>query len=54
MKGSMDSSPVLPPFFHIERIISLGIDWQLHTVVRRLPLQRTLWLSPSPLLRENL
>jgi hypothetical protein len=35
MKGSSDSSPVLPPFFHIERIISLGIDWQLHTVVRR-------------------
>ncbi|MBN1907663.1 MAG: hypothetical protein JW927_21480 [Deltaproteobacteria bacterium] len=35
MEGSTDSSPVLPPFFNIERIISLGIDWQLHTVVRR-------------------
>jgi hypothetical protein len=35
MEGSTDTKPVLPPFFHIERIISLGIDWQLHTVVRR-------------------
>ena len=35
-EGTSDSGPVLPPFFHIERIISLGIDWQIHTVVRRI------------------
>ncbi|NLA75073.1 MAG: hypothetical protein GX846_06355, partial [Deltaproteobacteria bacterium] len=35
MEEGAESNPVLLPFFHIERVISLGIDWQLHTVVRR-------------------
>ncbi len=29
-------SSVLPPFFHVERVISLGIDWQIHTTVKRI------------------
>ncbi len=35
-KEVSESSTVLPPFFHVERIISLGIDWQIHTVVSRI------------------
>lgn len=35
-KETGESRSVLPPFFHIERIISLGIDWQIHTIVRRI------------------
>ena len=35
-EGAAESSPVLPPFFHVERVISLGIDWQIHTIVRRI------------------
>ncbi|MGD9157100.1 MAG: hypothetical protein PVG39_01715, partial [Desulfobacteraceae bacterium] len=35
-EGVSESNSVLPPFFHVERIISLGIDWQIHTIVRRM------------------
>ncbi len=35
VEGNSETSVVLPPFFHIERVISLGIDWQLHTIIRR-------------------
>ncbi len=35
-EGTSESNSVLPPFFHVERIISLGIDWQIHTLVKRI------------------
>ncbi len=35
-EGVPESSSVLPPFFQVERVISLGIDWQIHTIVRRM------------------
>ena len=35
-KETSKSSSILPPFFHVERVISLGIDWQIHTVVKRI------------------
>jgi hypothetical protein len=43
----------LPPFLHIERVLSLGLDWQIRTTVRRItPLGTPIVLS-VPLISDE-
>ena len=34
-KSPAGTVTTIPPFLHIERVLSLGLEWQIHTTVRR-------------------
>ena len=48
-KSARESRP-LPPFLHVERVLQLGLTWQVHTTVRRITPTGTPVVASLPLL----